>query len=1152
VVHGGLNNLTLGNASCLITGPGTLTKSGPGVLVLAGNNTYLGNTNVTAGTLQLALGTALPDGEGKGILTLTSPGLLNLNAQSETINGLSGNGTVDNLPLGPATLTVGAADATSTFNGILQNTGDPLSLVKTGAGTLTLTGISTHSGTTTINAGRISGTAGGSAANSTLILATAAAVCETTIPSAEAQWKYAAMNTDAAGTLDFKFTTTAPSPTVAPLVITGAANFTVTPLVVVSGSNLSTGLFPLMAWASTTGTPPTAVSLPPGVTGTIGLNGAGTQLVLNITGINSVLRKANNTANLNLPSSWTTGIVPGPGNIAPWDSTVTAANTVALGAATTWQGIRITDPGGPVTIDGPETLTLGAAPIDLDLAVAAADLTLNAPLAAGATQVWDVAASRLLSLNNTISGNGPLIKQGAGSVTLAGANVFTGGLTLTAGILNLNHPAALGDTSGTLTLNGGSLDNKSGAELFLTSNNPQAWNGDFTFTGTDNLHLGTGAVTLSSDRTVTVLAKTLTAAGDLGGGAVSLTKAGDGTLVLAGTNTFTGQVNVNAGTLTLSAPNAFSNGLFLNAGRVNLNDALAAGTGTLTIAAGTQIGNTGSPVVLSTNNAQSWNGDWTYSGPATLDLGPGPVTLSGTRTVTVNAGLTVGGVISGGGLNKQGTAPLILTGANDFTGAVVLGGGGAVRATTLTDEGLPSSLGAAVGNASIIQIGASIGNGALEYIGTTAASTNRRIQIGVTGSGSLSGTISNNSPDPAHTLTFSNPLFNRPATNGAFGRGFTLGGSNTGDNTIVGDITDNVRTGGTNGKIGFAKTGSGTWKLSGKNSWTGNTNVSGGILRLGSGTALPDGLLPNPELTPTGNLILNGTLDLNGFSETINGLSGAGIIDTLSGGTPTLTVGSLDQTGVFGGTLQNTLGTLSLTKIGTGTLDLTGINTHTGTTEIAAGTLVVNGNSLLDTGLLVIAAGAKLSVAADETVNTLYFGTLPQPAGTYGSTTSAATNKDDTRFAGTGILTVLTTPPPATAYQVFVSGLPNPAARNPQADPDLDGIANAVEFVLGGNPATVEDSTRLPVLSRVTTDLGAGSRDYLKFSFSRTDLSAYLNPSAEYDPDLTGTWTTALNGTNGVVIQTTDAGPADTVDVYLPASLAPGGTLFARLRVTVP
>jgi autotransporter-associated beta strand protein len=91
--------------------------------------------------------------------------------------------------------------------------------------------------------------------------------------------------------------------------------------------------------------------------------------------------------------------------------------------------------------------------------------------------------------------------------------------------------------------------------------------------------------------------------------------------------------------------------------------------------------------------------------------------------------------------------------------------------------------------------------------------------------------------------------------------------------------------------------------------------------------------------------VYGGTLDLDGNCFSLNGLAGNGIIDTLSGGAPTLTVGQNGNNGgVFSGAIQNTAGTLSLVVDGTNTLVFSGGNTYSGTTTINDGTLLVNGS----------------------------------------------------------------------------------------------------------------------------------------------------------------------------------------------------------------
>jgi autotransporter-associated beta strand protein len=137
-------------------------------------------------------------------------------------------------------------------------------------------------------------------------------------------------------------------------------------------------------------------------------------------------------------------------------------------------------------------------------------------------------------------------------LTLSGANTFGGGVTLSAGTLNLGSTTALGATAGTFTIGGGTLDSTV-AGLVNAKNNPIIINGDFAFAGTNGLDLGTGAVSLGAaagtSRTITVNAGNLTFGGTISNGttATTLVKAGIGTLTTAAIAA--GTVNHNAGTL---------------------------------------------------------------------------------------------------------------------------------------------------------------------------------------------------------------------------------------------------------------------------------------------------------------------------------------------------------------------------------------------------------------------------------------------------------------------------------------------------------------------------------------------------------------------------------------------------------------------------
>ena len=146
---------------------------------------------------------------------------------------------------------------------------------------------------------------------------------------------------------------------------------------------------------------------------------------------------------------------------------------------------------------------------------------------------------------------------------------------------------------------------------------------------------------------------------------------------------------------------------------------------------------------------------------------------------------------------------------------------------------------------------------------------------------------------------------------------------------------------------------SGELVLNGANSYGGLTTVTSGVLQAGisnnGGVAGPTaigtpGALGNNSAVTVGAA---GTLDIAGFNVAIGSLAGAagGLVQS-TGGAGTLTTGGLNTNTTYNGVLRDgTGGTLSLWKVGTGTQILNGINTYTGLTEVAGGTLVIGDNS---------------------------------------------------------------------------------------------------------------------------------------------------------------------------------------------------------------
>lgn len=161
------------------------------------------------------------------------------------------------------------------------------------------------------------------------------------------------------------------------------------------------------------------------------------------------------------------------------------------------------------------------------------------------------------------------------------------------------------------------------------------------------------------------------------------------------------------------------------------------------------------------------------------------------------------------------------------------------------------------------------------------------------------------------------------------------------------------------------------------------------------------------------DLILNGNLDLNGKSETINGLSGtSGFVQNQAASTTsTLTFGDADATATFSGAVRNNSGsggTVALTKIGTGTQSLTGTLTHTGATSVSAGTLLItNATGTLPTELVPAPANSAFTLANSATLGVQLTGTGPASVAmaslTTGNSGAGSTLALNTR--GFGLLT---------------------------------------------------------------------------------------------------------------------------------------------------
>lgn len=201
----------------------------------------------------------------------------------------------------------------------------------------------------------------------------------------------------------------------------------------------------------------------------------------------------------------------------------------------------------------------------------------------------------------------------------------------------------------------------------------------------------------------------------------------------------------------------------------------------------------------------------------------------------------------------------------------------------------------------------------------------------------------------------------------------TIGGNGNVSGAIAGKITGpfalNLCSAGTvNGTISISNP---------SNDWTGTTTIQGRTEQnSGANTFISGGSEIIPNGLGKGNVIIaagatGGTItwNLNGFSETINGLlssgiaSGCIILNNLAATFSVLTVGDNDQSGTFGGVIRDNGGNVALTKMGGGRQTLTGANTYTGTTTVSNGTLAVSGSGSIASSLHLVVSGGTLDVS---------------------------------------------------------------------------------------------------------------------------------------------------------------------------------------------
>ena len=700
--------------------------------------------------------------------------------------------------------------------------------------------------------------------------------------------------------------------------------------------------------------------------------------------------------NTTFPASGSTSTVnyslTGSGSV----TTTETANTLKINTSTTGQSLAIT---------ASQTLTLNEGGL---LFVGGNDYSITGGTLAGQGGTGELVVHQFgngnLTIGSLIGGGATLTKTGSGTLTLSGANTFTGQtyaggggtlvlknqLALQNSILNVNNSSIVFDSSvsGNAFTVGG-----------LTSPSVAPYGGS----GYD-LALQNNAGTPAAITLTVATSSDCTYNGTLSGPG-SLIKTGSARLLLAGYNTFTGGITINGGTL-ISAQNddwgfggggPYGNQQFtVNSGGTLALNANVLFNATITLNGGTLASGSGFPSSLN-----------------------GSIILGATSTIPSpsNAGdLAIYSLISGtGGLTKQngfssGNGAVILYNANTFSGPTIVNmAGGANDSGYLT---LAHSF--ALQNSVLDTTNSTVG-GAAHGIKTTMHALTLGGLSGNKDLASLFTTSANGGP---------NAVTPKGGYGGLAALALNPGASQT--PSYSGVIAD-----GTTG-MALIKTGAGTQTFTAAQTYTGPTTISAGTLALGVASALPSAT----KVTLTG-----GTLDAQTFANSVGPLAVTGTATINLGSGATLAFADSSAVSWAGGTL-NITGTLGATSLRFGT-------SSSGLTVTQLAQISVNGSgagtcSLDSSGYLVADSTPPVWTATWPQVNTL--------------TTTGLTARAKTNEAGIAYYVVLSGGATAPSAAQVKAGTDSTGAAAPKSgNMALTANAEAIAAVTGLSPGTTYD-----------------------------------------------------------------------------------------------
>ncbi|ENT7033811.1 autotransporter-associated beta strand repeat-containing protein [Salmonella enterica subsp. enterica serovar Agona] len=701
-------------------------------------------------------------------------------------------------------------------------------------------------------------------------------------------------------------------------------------------------------------------------------------------------------------------------NLADADDSFTV-NTVLenVDANSGWNGQSLTKTGAGTLILNAENTYTGSTTISEGTLIATNVEAL------GTGNVTDNATLEMNTggdFDNAISGSGQVVKSGDETLTLSGANSYTGGTTISGGTLVASNVEALGTgditDNATLELNaGGDFANNIGGtgSVVKSGDKTLTLSGSNTYTGGTTISGGTlvasNVEALGSGDVTDNATLELNTGGDFAnniGGTGSVVKSGDKTLTLSGTNSYTGGTTISGGTLVA-------------------NNVEALGTGDVTNNATLEL-NTGGDF----DNAISGSGQVVKSGDKTLTLS-GANSYSGATTIS-------GGTLIATHVNALGTgaidnrASLLLDASGQFTvtdlttesgGNTEIGAGSTLQATTLTqksDSTLTINLDSNTADpvihaASQVSLAGTLDiTGVGDVLDSDPASTDDLDTFTLIASDkTIAGdfeklTVAGMDADLADFITVDGRIDDTgkqyelttaltwyadrdDAVTDAHGTfNLTNADGSFAVNTVLENVDATLDPASATGWDGTSliKQGAGTLILNAENTYTGGTTISGGTL-----------VATNVDALGSGDVTDDATLELNTGGTFDNAISGSGQVvksgddvltlsgaNSYSGGTlisdGTLVASNVEALGTgdvtddavlelnTGGDFDNAIsGSGQVVKSGDDVLTLSGANSYSGGTLISDGTLVASNVEALGTGDVTDDATLELNTGGD-------------------------------------------------------------------------------------------------------------------------------------------------------------------------------------------